>query len=313
MFKMVDSILEGDGTSALRGINRLIEDGRDISVFVKDITGHMRNLLIIKTCDKNFAGLIDASPTTLSAYEKQAEKAGRMRTFRAVEMFVELESELKWASQPRVLLELTIARLCRPEEEKSYEAILDRLETIEKKLSDIDTGSFISSASKSKIVQPNEVAPTLQKEKKDEPAQKVKGDIADIAPDKPGDDLPETSEEDGRKDVDVAKMWPQILKMIKKERVAIYSLLMDAQLKHKGGNVATLIFPPDQGFYVTAIEKEDNRKFIEEMILKATGKEMKMKCLLEGQNTEPSHEGDMVVKKAIEIFGKDHIQVVDEE
>jgi len=49
MFDMVDAILQGDGVSALRYVNKLIEDGRDISVFGKDMTNPLGNLWIVKT------------------------------------------------------------------------------------------------------------------------------------------------------------------------------------------------------------------------------------------------------------------------
>lgn len=321
IFDMVDSILAGDGTSALRSVDKLVKDGRDISVFVRDLTAHMRNLLIMKTCNDNFAGLIDASPATLSAYEKQAKKAGTMRIFRAVEMFVELESELKWASQPRVLLELTIAKLCRPEEERSYDALLDRLETIEEKMHDIDTGDYIPQTSPTKRVQQDDVPASTQKKKGDKPTEIAKDHIVNRVVDKSDDDLSQESKKDDvqgdeTQDIDLAKMWPQILKMIKKERIAIYPLLIDTELIYNGGNIASLVFPPNQGFYMAAIETQNNKKFIEDMILKASKKEVTIKCHLEGQSTsvfEKEDEEDMVVKKAIEIFGKDNVQIVDEE
>ncbi|NMA96170.1 MAG: DNA polymerase III subunit gamma/tau, partial [Clostridiales bacterium] len=101
MFEMVDAILEGDITFAFNSVDMLIQDGRDISIFVRDIITHMRNLLIIKASNNKASSLIDASPSTVELYKKQAKTAGQMRVFRAVDLFVSLESELKWSNQPR--------------------------------------------------------------------------------------------------------------------------------------------------------------------------------------------------------------------
>ncbi len=340
MFQMVDYILDGDVTGALKGVNTLVEDGVDISVFVKDIINHLRALLIIKTCNKNYAGLIDASQATLDAYCHQAKKAGEMRLFRALETFIELESDLKWSNQPRVLLELAMARLCRPEEEESYDALLDRLEILEQRLENINVDAYVPPASKAR-----ETALSQGKSAKEQETMEDKSDAVqevNISPDlsipqtevsKEGmDDTPRLSAEKSdrtkesdmsplqdekkknKESVDIAKMWPQVMKAIKKERVAIYSLLIEARCIYKGGNIVILVFPPDQGFFVTAIEKEDNRKFIEEMILKVTGSSVNIRCRLEGEDTNPFEEDDdVVVKKAIEIFGEERVQVVDEE
>lgn len=344
MFQMVDFIIQGNVAGALEGVNRLIEDGVDISVFVKDITVHLRSLLIVKTCEDNFATLIDASPATLKAYEEQAKGAGEMRLFRAIEIFAHLESELKWANQPRILLELAIAKICRPEEEEDYDAILDRLETLEQKLYNIDMGvvaetrTTVSAADntvKKESLGDTAVAAKLSEdkkrdrelEKKAEATQSVSKaesqkmvDIPEV--EKLDNDVPEPKAEGkgvSRPFVDMAKTWPKIMKMIKKERVAIYSLLIEARCIYKGGNVATLVFPPDQGFFVTAIEKDSNRKFIEEMIKKVTGIDISIRCCLEGEDTNSfeveskKDEDDEMVEKAIELFGRENIQIVDDE
>ena len=212
--------------------------------------------------------------------------------------------------------------LCRPEEEQSHDALIDRLETLEKKLEDIDAGNYIPSPDPKKTVQ-GDIEPLTETKGENIASKKTISDVVHQVSDhaqldrpKQSDnskaDLPKKDEEISIGAVDIAKAWPQILKMIKKERVAIYTLLMDAKFEHESGNVVTLIFPPDQGFFVTAVEKEDNRKFIEDMILKATGKEVRVNCLLEGQNKGLFVEEDPLVQKAIDIFGEDNIEIVDD-
>lgn len=349
MFQMVDFVLRGDVAGALEGINRLIEDGVDISVFVKDIIVHLRALLIIKTCRENFADLIDASPATIEAYGEQAKRAGEKRLFRAIELFASLESELKWSNQPRVLLELTITRICRPEEEYDNDAILDRLETLEQKIYNIENGAYVPPVeeikSKDKLSSINkkeslddisvDVKSSADKEDIETPTTQIEETIpfskagtkkikSKPKTQKVEKDVHESKEEEKAKDVskssvDIAKMWPQIMKVIKKERVAIYSLLIEAQCVYKGGNIVTLIFPPDQGFFVAAVEKDSNREFIESIIKKVTGSDIDIRCCLEGEDvgssfeSEQEDEEDAIVQKAIEIFGKDRIEIVDGE
>ena len=78
--------------------------------------------------------LLDVAESTLKQLKNQAEKAGEGRLIRTIELLSPLESEMRYSTQPRVLLELAAVKLCRPEQEASLEALLDRVEYLEKKL-----------------------------------------------------------------------------------------------------------------------------------------------------------------------------------
>jgi len=70
-----------------------------------------------------------------------------------------------------------------------------------------------------------------------------------------------------------------------------------------------------------AIDREENRSFIEGVIEKITGRQVKVQCrLLDEQSMDdikseekivPS-DNDEVIEKAIDIFGSDFVEVVDD-
>src|SRR5690606_15590029 len=73
--------------------------------------------------------------------------------------------------------------------------------------------------------------------------------------------------------IDIDKVWTEMLKIIKKDRMGIYTLLRDAKLHWdaKNKNVVALVFPDKQGCFVAAIEKEEHSKYLEELLAEATG------------------------------------------
>ena len=89
----------------------------------------------------------------------------------------------------------------------------------------------------------------------------------------------------------------------------------------QGENKAILGFAPDQQFFMEAIDREENRSFIEGVIEKITGRQVKVQCrLLDEQSMDdikseekivPS-DNDEVIEKAIDIFGSDFVEVVDD-
>jgi len=53
---------------------------------------------------------------------------------RYIRIFSELGNQVKYASQKRILIEIAIIKLCKPQMEKDYESIMDRLASLEAKL-----------------------------------------------------------------------------------------------------------------------------------------------------------------------------------
>ena len=53
---------------------------------------------------------------------------------RYIRIFSELGSQIKYAGQKRILIEIAVIKLCKPEMEKDYTSLLDRVDSLEKKL-----------------------------------------------------------------------------------------------------------------------------------------------------------------------------------
>lgn len=87
---------------------------------------------------------------------------------------------------------------------------------------------------------------------------------------------------------------------------------MDAKPRMGKNGVFKLIFPPSMGFHVLLIEQENNRTFIEDMIKKTSGQQVRLECMLEDEIEEQTADEDYIVEKAREAFGS-LVEVVDED
>ena len=52
--------------------------------------------------------------------------------------------ELAKKPDPRIVLEVALVRLCRPDADRSYDAILDRLERLERSVADAPAGAALA-------------------------------------------------------------------------------------------------------------------------------------------------------------------------
>jgi len=322
----------------LRCIDWLVEDGKDLNAFLRELLQHLRDLLVVKFC-KDPDKLLDVEDSTLERLREQAKKAGEARLIRSLDLLAPLESELRRSTQPRILLELAAVKLCRPQEEDSLVALTDRIEVLERQvregISRQASGSgesglpdALSSAGETRhqadhLAKESKEIPE-ESESAEEPAAKERAGeptpsdrSARMEPDygQPKGEVYSQEVEPGSgsdAEKDPAWAWPEILANIKGERMAIYTLLKEAKPRMSAKNVFTLQFPPTSGFFIAAVEKEENRAFLEEQIQKVTGRKVRLRCQMKEDAGEPTGTAEDIVQKAVRVFGKDLVKIVDE-
>ncbi len=314
LFTTVDDLIAGRVQGLLEAINKLVDNGKDLSVFVKDLNGHLRDMLVAKLCDKP-SDLIDRESSELDRLINQAQGASETRLVRAVEILSELLAYIKKSSQPRILLELALIKICRPSQEDSYDALIDRIELLEKQVKDnsqrLPRQMTEAVAVYEKEPSPNASIDIVERVPAKEDYESDPGPESSLEP----DSIPMPKDEGAKAKVkDPIANWSQILELVRKDRIAIYGLLADAKPRLKE-NRLILYFPPMQGFYAAAIDKEDNKAYLEGLIKQLTGTDLRLKCLIEDEDmieAETVEDEDYIVKKAIEIFGADSVEVLEE-
>lgn len=314
LFTTVDDLIAGRVQGLLKAINKLVDNGKDLSVFVKGLNGHLRDMLVAKLCDKP-SDLIDRESSELDRLINQAQGASETRLVRAVEILSELLAVMKNSSQPRILLELALIKICRPSQEDSYDALIDRIELLEKQVKGnsqwLPRQMTEAVAVYDKEPSPNASIDIVERVPAKEDYESDPGPESNLEPDA----IPMPKDEGAKVKVkDPMANWSQILELIRKDRIAIYGLLADAKPRLKG-NRLILYFPPMQGFYAAAIDKEDNKAYLEGLIKQLTGTDLRLKCLIEDEDmieAETVEDEDYIVKKAIEIFGADSVEVLEE-
>ncbi|MCR5687352.1 MAG: DNA polymerase III subunit gamma/tau [Lachnospiraceae bacterium] len=117
-------------TDAIRLIDRITVQGRDITQFVTDFIWHMRNVLLAKSAE-NVSEVLDITADNLALLKIEAESISEEQILRYIRVFSELANDLRTASQKRVPVELAVIRICRPPMEKSLDSVIDRLKLIE--------------------------------------------------------------------------------------------------------------------------------------------------------------------------------------
>ena len=133
LFDMAEAILSGDPARALELLDQVVRDGRDLKVFLHDLTQHMRSLLLTKLCG-HCSDILDCTEDSMKRYEEQAKGAGETRLLRCSELLLQAEGRLRTVTMPRALIESTLVRISRPEEKRTMDDLMERIEVLERQV-----------------------------------------------------------------------------------------------------------------------------------------------------------------------------------
>ncbi|HHX62738.1 MAG TPA: DNA polymerase III subunit gamma/tau [Epulopiscium sp.] len=131
-FELTQAVVARDSQKAISICEDINTRGRDIHQFVLDGIVHFRNLLVAKsTSDPQ--SILDYSSDYVERLTEQAKEVSATSLMRYIRIFSDLDVGMKGASKPRILLEVSLLKLCEPSMEVSNDAILERIASLEKK------------------------------------------------------------------------------------------------------------------------------------------------------------------------------------
>ncbi len=127
---LFDALTAGDVTASLDRIAEAVGNGRDLVQYTDDFIWYLRNLMLIKAAGQA-SPLMDLSTDSRAALSVKAEKTDLDLLLRYIRIFSELSAGLRYSVQKRVLMEITIIRLLRPQTEGENGELAARVSALE--------------------------------------------------------------------------------------------------------------------------------------------------------------------------------------
>ena len=124
------ALLSGSANDAVRALDEVVRNGRDLGVFLADLAKHFRALLLAKTCG-DCADLLDCTDDQMQRYLKVAKGADEARILYAMEQILAVQSKLRLFPAPRIPIETAFLRICRPADDASLSALEARVALLE--------------------------------------------------------------------------------------------------------------------------------------------------------------------------------------
>jgi len=269
---LVKTITNKNVSSAIELVNETFNKGKDIKQFVESILNYFRNLLVVKM-HSNAIKLINSSELQYDFYKEYAEKIEITEILRILNIFIELEKNIKWSAHSKILFEMAIIKIFNNEYDFSIETLIQKIKKLEDKINLLELGKIIK--------KDKEVKVPISQSVKYETSESIEKFI-----------------EEGSKSVtdieEVLSKWNEVLKIIKKVRIKVYAFLMESEPIAVYGNKITLKFDSEYKFHGDNLMKVQNRTTVEEVLEKVFSKKLTIdvtydNVLKESNNKKPEN------------------------
>lgn len=174
--RLLRHVLDRDVLGCVTLLEEIVMQGRELTQFVTDFTWYLRNLMLVQSSD-NLEDVIDMSSDNLARLKEEAQMVDMDRIVRYIRIFSELSGQIRYASQKRILVEIALIKLCKPEMEVTQDALLDRIRQVEDK---VENGVVVSASAMEQTGQEAGAQPGTPRKPRPELPKAIPEDIKEI-------------------------------------------------------------------------------------------------------------------------------------
>ncbi len=298
LFDFADRLIGADAAGALEMIDGMMRMGREVQVFVRDVSAHLRALMLADVCgEEHAADLLDVTQEDAAEYVAQARRTSHTRLMRMLDLFLASETDMKWASQPRFALETTAIRACEPEESLQLEALVARVDELERKLREGVVVAQQAAAPASK-----NAAPAAQ--------------AAAAAP-VPAKETPKGPAPDAE------RIWQEAVKKLK-QKPQLFGMVRFGRLASAENGVFTVVYEKATGgAYVKMLSMDDKNAQVAQALSEAAGYPCVFRAAIEGTVAESDKavlaaqeaakkQAQENLNRVFDAFGRENVRVTDD-
>ena len=234
--------------SCIKLLEEIESLGRELGQFTIDFIWYMRNLLLIKTTDEVSEVIFEISTENLELLKREAALIDEASLIRYIRIFSDLSNQIRYATRKRVLVEIALIKLCKPEMEQNLESVTARLRLLEEKLENgvmmnATASSIDHSSAVEKQVKPANVQPAI---------------------------LPEAVPEDVK---EAATKWKTIVNQITKKAPSLGPILNTARLSVDGKSLMIVVNDPIDK---DVLDRESHMQLIKDIIAQLIQKQVQV-------------------------------------
>ena len=139
--RLLDCVLGQNVEGAIDIVDEIVWQGRELGRFVSEFTWFLRNILVVKLSQTE-GDRLDMTKENLQRIRDIASVMEESTIIRYIDVFSDASASIKYSTQKRIVLEMAVIKLCRPQMETDVTSILERVRSLEKKLDDLQANGI---------------------------------------------------------------------------------------------------------------------------------------------------------------------------
>ena len=284
---ITEAIVKYNVEDALAVTNKVLEDGKELTNFVWEIIKYIKDILIYKASGK----LEIYSQEEIQKIDELSKQVEKQRLINLVYELSNLDNEMKKSTQKIIMFQAGLINMCNSEvktqenannntkfEKNTNSNLEERIAKIEKYLKG-NAGNLAGMEAKTtgsiNVFSTSNVNRVIQTGSATVNNSGISGESSGKAKTttkvKPQKSYP----------TEAAKYWPQIIQDIKSSgKIVLYTNLMNTNAVEINDMTVGIEFPKGlTSFGKTVLEKQENKREIENLVSIACGKEMQIKYI----------------------------------
>ena len=298
MISVIDNVISRDTENAIKIVNKLISDGKDINILIRDLITHMRNLLMISVSN-NLEDVLDMSMENIERLKEQSTRIRIEEIMRCINILQEAEDGARGTKQGRIYLELALIKMCKIKYDTSIETVLGRINRLEERIAsgDIEVSKEVNEVKK--------IKPLVNKESYNE-ALKDSLDKTQCV-----NETVELNEDSKLTVDDIKRSFKDIQGALKqKNNMVLATALMMGRITEFNKGIITITFTKEYNFHKVRLERDEYKKVVNQIFSEILDE--KVSVLYKVEND--TDEGNVLDKGKLisDMFPSNIVEVFDE-
>ncbi|MDD5595618.1 MAG: DNA polymerase III subunit gamma/tau [Candidatus Omnitrophica bacterium] len=263
LFEITQKIIHKDSFGALKLLNDLIDQGKDVSIFLNNLIEHFRNLMVAKIT-KADQKLIDLPQDVCEKLLQQSQSFSLEELFVIFNTLVNTQEMSKRMDSLRIPLEITLVKLSHDKKEEA-------------------SSLPHKPSHQTKVPEHPSVKQEVKNEEQSLPpqAENTKNISLDT----------------------IKAVWANIIDTLGKVKMSVATYLNEGVLVKIEKNILTIAFPKNYSLHKESLETRENREIIEKTVSELSNCNLKVNFILSQEAASKEVEDDVFLKSALEAFG----------
>lgn len=159
--RLLESVRDLDVEAAVDIVDEVVWQGSELGRFAAEFTWFLRNILVVKLSSDE-GDRLDMTKENIERIRALAGDMDENTIIRYINVFSDASARIKYSSQKRIVLEMAVIKLCRPQMEVDVTSLAERIRELETEVGNIKKQGVTAPAAPAPVSSSKAGAPTRE-------------------------------------------------------------------------------------------------------------------------------------------------------